>query len=36
VEALHRSRIGGLVLPADLPPGKWRWLGPQDLAAISA
>ena len=36
VEALHRSRIGGLVLPEDLPPGKWRWLGPQELAAISA
>ena len=36
VEALHRSRIGGLVLPPDLAPGTWRWLGPQDLAAISA
>jgi len=35
VEALHRSRMGALELPADLPPGKWRWLGPQDLAAIT-
>ena len=31
VEALHRSRIGGLELPADLAPGQWRWLGPDDL-----
>jgi len=36
VEALHRSRIGGLSLPADLLPGHWSWLGPDDLAAISA
>ena len=36
VEALHRSRIGGLALPEDLLPGQWRWLGPADLAAISA
>ncbi len=34
VETLHRSRIGALELPADLPPGHWRWLGPQDLAAL--
>ena len=26
VEALHRSRIGELTLPADLAPGQWRWL----------
>ncbi len=31
VEALHRSRIGGLSLPADLAPGQWRWLGPSEL-----
>ncbi len=36
VEALHRSQIGGLRLPADLAPGQWRWLGPQDLASIPA
>ena len=34
VEALHRSRIGGLALPADLPAGGWRWLQPEDLAAL--
>ncbi len=34
VEGLHRSRIGGLALPADLAPGQWRWLTPQDLALL--
>jgi 16S rRNA pseudouridine516 synthase len=34
VEALHRSRIGGLALPADLAPGQWRWLSAADRAAI--
>jgi 16S rRNA pseudouridine516 synthase len=34
VEALHRSRIGGLCLPEDLLPGQWRWLSPSDLQAI--
>ena len=30
VEALHRERMGGLVLPDDLEPGEWRLLdGPQ-------
>lgn len=36
VEALHRSRIGGLALPADLKPGQWRWLTAQQLLSISA
>jgi 16S rRNA pseudouridine516 synthase len=36
VVGLHRSRIGGLVLPADLAPGQWRWLGPHELAQCSA
>lgn len=36
VEGLHRARIGGLVLPADLPAGQWRWLSAADLASISA
>ena len=36
VEGLHRSRIGGLALPADLAPGQWRWLTAADLAAITA
>ena len=34
VEGLHRSSIGGLVLPADLAPGQWRWLCPADLALL--
>ena len=34
VEALHRSRIGGLALPTDLAPGKWRWLGEDELASL--
>ncbi|WP_296650406.1 pseudouridine synthase [Paraburkholderia sp.] len=33
VEALHRERIGGLALPADLAPGTWQWL---DAAQIDA
>ena len=36
VEALHRSRIGGLALPHDLAPGQWRWLGEGDLALLVA
>jgi 16S rRNA pseudouridine516 synthase len=35
VEALHRSRIGGLALPADLSPGAWRWLDEDDLARLA-
>jgi 16S rRNA pseudouridine516 synthase len=34
VEALHRSRIGGLHLPEDLLPGQWCWLDAADLALI--
>jgi 16S rRNA pseudouridine516 synthase len=34
VEGLHRSRIGGLELPADLAPGQWRWLTPADLELL--
>jgi 16S rRNA pseudouridine516 synthase len=36
VEALHRSRIGGLRLPHELAPGQWRWLTPAELALIGA
>ncbi|MDP1742123.1 pseudouridine synthase [Polaromonas sp.] len=36
VGGLHRSRIGSLDLPPDLKAGQWRWLTPQDLAAIAA
>jgi 16S rRNA pseudouridine516 synthase len=33
VEALHRSRVGGLEL-GDLPPGEWRQLNPSDLQGL--
>jgi 16S rRNA pseudouridine516 synthase len=36
VEALHRDRIGGLDLPADLEPGRYRLMSETDLAAIFA
>ncbi len=36
VEGLHRAQIGGLVLPADLKPGAWRWLTAPELLSISA
>lgn len=36
VEALHRDRIGGLDLPADLEPGAFRLMGPDDIAAVFA
>ena len=34
VETLHRSRIGELVLPADLAPGAWRWLTADEVAGL--
>jgi 16S rRNA pseudouridine516 synthase len=34
VEALHRSRIGGLALPEDLAPGQWRWLTSEQVEAL--
>ena len=34
VEALHRSRIGGLELPVDMEPGQWRWVSPDELALL--
>jgi len=34
VEALHRSRIGQLVLPDDLAPGQWRWLDADQVDAL--
>ena len=34
VEALHRDRIGGLDLPADLEPGRHRLLTPRDIALV--
>jgi 16S rRNA pseudouridine516 synthase len=36
VVGLHRSRMGGLVLPVDLAPGHWQWLDEQDLARCSS
>ena len=36
VVGLHRSRIGGLLLPTDLAPGQWKWLDEQDLARCSS
>lgn len=33
VEALHRSRVGGLEL-GDLPQGEWRLLGANDIARL--
>lgn len=36
VEALHRERIGGLSLPADLAPGEWRLLDSAEIDAIFA
>jgi len=35
VEALHRSRVGGLDLPAGLAPGQWQWLEADDLARLA-
>lgn len=34
VEKLKRIQIGKLLLPNDLPPGKWRWLTEDDLIAL--
>ena len=35
VDALHRSRIGALELPAELAPGQWRWLEASDLRTLA-
>ena len=34
VEALHRERMGGLVLPEDLAPGEWRLLDAAQIDRI--
>ena len=34
VTALHRERIGGLSLPADLAPGDWRILSAEEQSAL--
>ncbi len=33
-EALHRSAIGELALPADLAPGQWRWVSAYEQARL--
>jgi len=35
VEGLHRSAIGGLRLDDTLPEGRWRWLTPQEVVALT-
>ncbi len=34
VEALHRERLGGLALPADMAPGAWTLLRAEEIALI--
>jgi 16S rRNA pseudouridine516 synthase len=34
VEALHRLQMGTLELDPSLEPGQWRWLTPQEEAAL--
>ena len=34
VTALHRDRMGGLALPADLAAGAWRTLSPAEIALV--
>ena len=34
VEALHRTEIGGLTLPGELPGGQWRWLDERELRQL--
>lgn len=34
VTALHRDRVGGLTLPADLAPGEWRILLEEEIETI--
>lgn len=36
VQALHRERVGGLALPDDLAPGRWRLLTAPEVEAIFA
>lgn len=35
VDGLHRSRIGAMELPGDLPPGAWKWLSNDDLVLLN-
>jgi 16S rRNA pseudouridine516 synthase len=35
VVGLHRSQIGAMPLPADLAPGQWRWISPEELKLLA-
>lgn len=35
-DGLHRSAIGAIVLPDDLTPGQWRWIGAAERARLEA
>ena len=35
VEALQRSKVGGLALDPELAPGQWRWLEADDLQTLA-
>jgi 16S rRNA pseudouridine516 synthase len=35
VVGLHRSQIGAMPLPADLAPGKWRWISEDELKLLA-
>lgn len=35
VEGLHRSRIGSIGLPDDMPAGAWRWLTADEVAGLT-
>jgi 16S rRNA pseudouridine516 synthase len=36
VEGLNRVSVGGLMLPNDLPLGKWKWLDAEDMAKLAS
>jgi 16S rRNA pseudouridine516 synthase len=35
VVGLHRSQIGAMPLPAELAPGKWRWISEDELKLLA-
>ena len=34
VETLHREQFAGMLLPAGLAVGSWRWLSPDELKPL--
>jgi len=34
VDALHRASFGQLTLPADLAPGQWTWVSPEQITGL--